>query len=136
MQRIFRVQDIPGAVGVFDTAGLMTWPLASRISRFTLSAVGVNRVTSPMTCRICGFASIVAVLRRSSSPAAAICGGFMMLGGALTTPTGPAADTGVKLTLGGGTDGTMPGGRTSRGGGIPSETTSWHQSLVKLAVSG
>jgi len=101
----------------------MTCPLASLISRFTRSAVGMNRVTSPITCLICGLASIVAELdsrRPVSSPPAgvALCGGFMMLGGALSTPGLAPADNGG-CSVGGGTFGGKPGGRTSRGGGTP-----------------
>lgn len=104
-------------------AGLITCPFASFISRFTRRAVGINLVTSPMTWRICGLASIVAELdsrRLTSSPpaGAALCGGFMMLGGALRTPgLAPAADG--ACSVGGGTLGGKPGGRTSRGGGTP-----------------
>lgn len=41
-------------------AALMMRPFASRISRLTRSAVGMNRVLSPIVCLICGFAEIVA----------------------------------------------------------------------------
>ena len=114
----------PGNCGaVAAVAGFITWPFASFISRFTRSAVGINRVTSPMTCRICGFASIVAELESlwllsSLAAGVALCGGFMMLGGALSTPgLAPAADG--ACSAGGGTLGGKPGGRTSRGGGTP-----------------
>ena len=119
----------PGNWGPAVTAGLITCPLASFISRLTRSVVGMNRVTSPMTCRICGLASIVAdvdSLLSSLGAGAALCGGFMMLGGALSTPgLAPAAAGGI-CNVGGGTFSGKPGGRTSRGGGTPvthSETT-------------
>ena len=118
------INDVtPGTCGAVAAAGLMMCPLASFTSRFTRSAVGMNRVTSPITCRICGFASIVAELdsRRpvsSLTAGAALCGGFMMLGGALNTPGwGPAA--GGACSAGGGMLGGRPGGRTRRGGGTP-----------------
>jgi len=108
---------------VAAAAGLITCPLASFISRLTRSAVGMNRVTSPMTCRICGFASIVADVdsRRVLSllgAGAALCGGFMMVGGALSTP-GLAPAAGGACSVGGGTLGGKPGGLTNRGGRTP-----------------
>ena len=63
-------------------------PLASFCTRLTLSAVGMKRVTSPMTFLICGLASMVAP-RFFSPPNPAppdFWGGFIMLGGALKPP--------------------------------------------------
>jgi len=119
-----------GAVDAAVAAGLMTCPFASFISRLTRRAVGMNRVTSPMTCRICGLASMVAELASllrvaSSSPAAVLCGGFIMLGGALSMPGLTALAPAGACRAGGGTPGGIPGGRTSRGGGTPAPTINY-----------
>lgn len=95
----------------------MTRPLASFSSRFTFRAVGIKRVTSPITCLICGLASIVARFFFFSS--LVFSGSFMILGGALKMlgltgkPTTPGGGTP------GGTPGGAPGGRNILGGGKP-----------------
>ena len=103
----------------------ITRPVLSFISRFTLSAVGMNLVISPITFLIWGLACIVAVVSSSTC----FCRGLMMLGGALRT-----FGFTVRLCMlpgGGGNPGggTPGGGRSKRGIGIPTKTTLHHNNL-------
>ena len=104
---------------------LITRPLLSFTVLLTLSAVGMNLVTSPMTCLICGLADIVAPscllwpsgLGTSSVETSPFCPGRMILGGALSTLGLALARSGTATPGGAGTPGgaDTPGGKRMRG---------------------